>query len=311
MRRSRPAGRPRNVTVCTPATAAPAHFVNGCIVGVVAAAQECAPWDHRSRSASVEAPRAFSARTSVDDGAAGDSQGNPREADWSRVGKVVLAPVHRMSGGQRAIAATGLEVQALNARAPRRGQDFPGAHFLGRQHTRLRGLRFADVAALSSLHQDPEVRRVLLEPAPTAFLEIAGLVIRANRVYVEQPGLGLWHASESGERFLGVLSLLPGAGAGAVELGMRLSPAQAMRDAVGDGITVLCEHAFDTLGLLTLCAHAHADDGNARHWLLAAGFRECGESLRHGPGALAFSLDRDTWHHVATRGSSAGRSPAG
>lgn len=216
--------------------------------------------------------------------------------------RVVIPPGVRVSRGQYATAVLGRQVIPTAPRASARRQDFAGAHFLSSRNTRLRGLRFEDVGELSSLHQDPAVRRTLLEPAPTAFLDIAGLVIRANRVYIEQPGLGLWHASDQEGRFLGVLSLLPAPGAGVVELGMRLSPAHATREAVGDGIKALCEHAFGTLGLLTLSAQAHVDDDNAAQWLLACGFAGLGESLRHGPCARAFALEGAAWQHGTIHG---------
>lgn len=212
-----------------------------------------------------------------------------------------------MNNGRPARAAMMPAPLAGTPRGTVRDADFDGAHFLALRNARLRGLRFADVAELSSLHQAAGVRRVLLEPAPTAFVEIAGLVIRANRVYIEQPGLGLWHASTQDGSFLGVLSLLLAAGAGSVELGLRLVPEQAASDAVGDGIKALCAHAFEALGLLSLSAQVHVDDAAARRWLLACGFAEVGESLRHGPCARAFVLDQAGWRRptfeVAAPGS--------
>lgn len=206
-----------------------------------------------------------------------------------------------MSGARRpgASASVVLRDASSATRAPARGEDFAGAHFFSLHGVRLRGLRFADVGELSALHQDPDLRRVLLEPVPTAFVDIASLIVRANRVYAEQPGLGLWHASDRSGQFLGVVSLLPALSAGAVDLGLRFVPALASRGEAGDAALALCEHAFATLGLLNLSAQLHVDDRPGRHWLEACGFADEGESVRHGASARTFTLDNGTWQRRA------------
>ena len=105
---------------------------------------------------------------------------------------------------------------------PSRGRDYAGTELLRTHRLVLRELRLSDVNDLSALHQEPKVREMLLEPVPVAFLEIAGLVISANRTYVEKPGRGIWHAADHAGEFVGLFSLMPVADSDEVELGARL-----------------------------------------------------------------------------------------
>lgn len=174
------------------------------------------------------------------------------------------------------------------------GQDFPGTSLASIPGARLRGLRFADAGDLTLLHHDPAVRRVTLDPVPTAFLGIASLIIRSNRMHADQPGLGVWHASDRDGRFAGLLSLVPVA-AGDIELGLRLMPSMAMHAAIGAALEALCRHAFDTLGLLKLAAQVHVADAVAMHWLVHCGFEASNVPARHGAHARAYVLDHRAW----------------
>lgn len=158
----------------------------------------------------------------------------------------------------------------------------------------LRGLRFADAGDLTVLHHEPVLRRLMLDPVPTAFLGIASLIIRANRMHIDQPGFGIWHASDRDGHFVGLLSLLPVA-AGEIELGLRLLPSMAMSEAVGTSVDAVCRHAFETLDLLRLAAQVHVDDQAAVHWLVANGFAPGDAPSRHGTQARAYLLDQRTW----------------
>ncbi len=178
--------------------------------------------------------------------------------------------------------------------APAAGQDFPGVPLVSMPAARLRGLRFADAADLTMLHQDPVLRRLMLDPVPTSFLGIASLIIRANRMHAEQPGLGIWHASDRDGRFLGLLSLLPAA-AGEIELGFRLLPSMATHEAVGIAVHAVCRHAFDSLGLLRLSSQVHSDDAAAARGLDANGLVASDAPSRHGAQARAYAIDHHAW----------------
>ena len=184
--------------------------------------------------------------------------------------------------------------RASTALAPAAGQDFPGVPLVSMPAARLRGLRFADAADLTMLHQDPVLRRLMLDPVPTSFLGIASLIIRANRMHVDQPGFGIWHASDGDGRFIGLLSLVPVA-VGEIEIGLRLLPSMAMNEAVGTAVDAICRQAIDGLGLLRLGAHVHVDDAPAIHWLAGNGFVPAEVSPRHGAQARAYMLDRIAW----------------
>lgn len=179
--------------------------------------------------------------------------------------------------------------------AATRARDYPGEVLLRTHRLVLRGLRFRDLSALSALHREESVRALLLEPVPRTALEIAGLVILANRTAEQHPGLGVWHASDHAQRFVGLFSLMPLADGRGVELGARLLPWAAGRLYSLEGSRALRDHAFTTLGLE--CLHGFCDPGN--HAVPALfhrlGFEARGQTIHFDRPALGFVLERAAW----------------
>lgn len=184
---------------------------------------------------------------------------------------------------------------ASMADAARRRHDYPGTELLRTRRLVLRGLRFRDLSALSALHREPSVRALLLEPAPASALENAGLIIQANRLYEEHPGLGIWHAADAEDRFVGLFSLVPLADGSAVELGARLLPSAGGRLYSLEGSRALRDMAFERLGLPCLHGYCHPENTVVPLLFRRLGFTAMGETTHHAHRALAFRLDRHDW----------------
>lgn len=178
-----------------------------------------------------------------------------------------------------------------SARSPARGQDYPGNELLRTHRLVLRELQFADVAELSALHQEPEVRETLLEPVPIAFLEVAGLVIQANRVYAQRPGLGIWRAADHSGQFVGLFSLMPVGDSEDVELGARLMPQMFGRLYSLEGARALRDHAFANLGLPRLYGFCHPQNHAVPAIFRRLGFEAAGQAQHFGKDALKFILE--------------------
>ncbi len=185
-----------------------------------------------------------------------------------------------------------------NSQAQRQGRkprDYSGTCLLQTRRMSLRSLRFADVGELSALHQHEQVRALLLEPVPLSFLENVGLVIQANHVHEERPGLGVWHASTSDSRFVGLFSLMPVTGGDAVELGARLMPDANGRLLSLEGARALRDYAFEVLQLPRLLGFCHPDNHAVPAIFRRLGFSADGETEHFDRPALAFSLQRSSW----------------
>ena len=180
-------------------------------------------------------------------------------------------------------------------RAATRDRDYPGALLLQTHRLVLRGLRFRDLSVLSALHREAAVRSLLLEPVPLDALEIAGLVIEANRMYEQRPGLGIWHAADHRAEFVGLFSLMPLANGTDVELGARLMPAAAGRLYSLEGSRALRDHAFTTLGLARLHGFCHPHNHAVPAIFRRLGFDAIGETQHFGQHALGFVLERVSW----------------
>lgn len=176
-----------------------------------------------------------------------------------------------------------------------RARDYPGETLLRTHRLVLRGLRFRDLSALSALHREDSVRALLLEPVPRTALEVAGLVILANRTDEQHPGLGIWHASDQAQRFVGLFSLMPQADGDGVELGARLLPSAAGRLYSLEGSRALRDHAFATVGLERLHGYCHPDNHAVPALFRRLGFEARGATGHFGRPALGFVLERAAW----------------
>lgn len=185
-------------------------------------------------------------------------------------------------------------------REPRR--DYPGATLLATHRLTLRGLRLSDVDDLSELHAHERVRALLLENVPIGFLETVGLIVRANHLYNDSPGLGIWHARDAAGAFVGLFSLVPVLGAERdIELGARLMPAAFGKLYSLEGARALRDHAFGALQLPRLRGFCHPDNHAVPAIFRRLGFSDAGPTEHLGREALSFQLERADWarrsHH--------------
>lgn len=177
-------------------------------------------------------------------------------------------------------------------RPPARTKDYPGTELLRTHRLILRELRFSDVGNLSNLHQEKKVREMLLEPVPVAFLEIAGLVILANRTYTEKPGCGIWLAEDHQGNFVGLFSLMPIADSDEVELGARLMPEMFGRLYSLEGARALRDYAFACMPISRLHGFCHPENHAVPAIFRRLGFSAAGEAEHFGNPALKFLLER-------------------
>lgn len=173
--------------------------------------------------------------------------------------------------------------------------DFEGAEFLRTRRMVLRGLRIADIPDLTALNADADVARWSLDPCPTDYFGVARSVVGANQCYLAQPGLGAWHASDLGGRFIGLFTLAHSTETGEVEIGTRLLPSVWGRLYPIEGGRALCAHAFGTLALDRILGMCHPQNVAVPAILRRLGFAADGEAPYFGGRALRFVLERDVW----------------
>ncbi len=176
-----------------------------------------------------------------------------------------------------------------------RGREYAGSVLLQTPRLLLRELRFADVPELSALHHEPRVRSVALDVLPTAFLEIAAIVIQSNRIYGEQPGLGRWRAEDSRGRFVALFSLLPSGRGADIEFTALPVPATCSVPLAIEGARAIRDHAFGALEVPHLLAFCRPQDKLASTILRRIGFSFVRDSEKNGQSALEFAIARERW----------------
>jgi len=186
-------------------------------------------------------------------------------------------------------------------RAVTRGQDYAGSVLLRTARLCLRELRLADVPDLSALHHAPLVGAVALRPLPSAFLEIAGIVIQSNRTDNAQPGLGRWRADDQQSRFAALLSLLPLANTPDVELGAMLMPGACGLSLAIEGARALRDHAFVALDVSRLVAFCRVDNAAASVILRRLGFILVDPSEAAEHAHQMFAIERNAWASCGRR----------
>lgn len=204
------------------------------------------------------------------------------------------------------------ELVLLAARAaqlglgPKAGDDAIPRDFACREHVstrrmRLREVGYRDVGVLAELGEDDRVHATLVEPRARSLVEIVALVVGANQVYRDHPGLGLWRANTQGGDFIGLFSLVPIAGSDEVEIGARLPTQVWGRGYALEGSAALCSHAFSTVGLDHVVGVCHPDNRSVPHLFDRLGFRADGVVTYLGQRALRYVLDRTAWAGVMPR----------
>ena len=194
---------------------------------------------------------------------------------------------------------------------PTSGRDYPAAPFLQTRRLQLTDFGFRHALDLLQLGREERVTRLLLDDPIRHVDDAMGLVVWANKLYRERPGLGLWHTRERRGRFVGMFSLTPSGDAGEVAIGVRLLPGAWGRGYAIEGGAALCSHAFDTLGLPALIAQCAPDNRSVPPLLQRLGFSAAGTGEQFGNPALRFRLPRADWTGLRPRARAAAPGASG
>lgn len=181
------------------------------------------------------------------------------------------------------------------------GRDYPVELQLQTRRLRLRGFGFQHALDLLQLGREERVTRLLLDSPVDTLADALGLVVWANKLYRERPGLGLWHTSDRNDRFIGLFSLTPSGDAGDVAIGVRLLPSAWGRGYAIEGGAALCTHAFGTLQLPALIAQCAPENRSVPPLLLRLGFAEIASGEQFGNPARRFRIAREDWHGLRPR----------
>jgi len=184
---------------------------------------------------------------------------------------------------------------------PPDGRDYPTEEHLRSRRLQLHGFAFRHVIDLLQLGREERVTRMLLDDPIATLDDAMGLVVWANKLYRERPGLGLWHTRDRAGRFIGMFSLTPSGDADDVAIGVRLLPAAWGRGYAIEGGVALCTHAFETLALPTLIAQCAPDNRSVPPLLLRLGFTETARGAQFGNPARRFRMARADWRGLRPR----------
>lgn len=184
---------------------------------------------------------------------------------------------------------------------PVEGRDYPTEEQLHSRRLRLHGFAFRHVIDLLQLGREERVTRMLLDDPIATLDDAMGLVVWANKLYRERPGLGLWHTRDRVGRFIGLFSLTPSGNAGDVAIGVRLLPSAWGRGYAIEGGATLCAHAFETLQLTALIAQCAPENRSVPPLLRRLGFDESEAGEQFGNPARRFRLAREDWHGLRPR----------
>lgn len=184
---------------------------------------------------------------------------------------------------------------------PPGGRDYPAGVQLRTRRMQLGGFAFRHVLDLLQLGREERVTRLLLDAPVDSLDDAMGLVVWANRLYRDHPGLGLWHTVDRNGRFLGLFSLTPSGGAGDIAIGVRLLPAAWGRGYALEGGAALCTHAFGTLRLPALVAQCAPENRSVPPLLARLGFEEMARGEQFGRPARRFRLAHEDWRGLRGR----------
>lgn len=193
---------------------------------------------------------------------------------------------------------------------PPAGTDYAGSEFLRSRRMRLQGFAFRHVIDLLQLGREERVSRMLLDDPIATLDDAMGLVVWANKLYRERPGLGLWHTRDRAGRFIGMFSLTPSGDGGAIAIGVRLLPSAWGRGYAIEGGAALCAHAFDTLQLPGLIAQCAPGNRSVPPLLLRLGFEETVAGTQFGNPARRFRIGRGDWRGLRPRRQAPAKAPS-
>jgi len=160
---------------------------------------------------------------------------------------------------------------------------------------RLSELDYEDIPRLSSLFAQTQTHPLLMD-SPTRFIDVAAIVACVHRLYAaSRGGLGAWRADTLDGAFIGLLSLIPIAKTNDVEIHVRLKPDAWGRWYAIEGTHLLCQQAFDRVGLPRLFGYCHPDHHRVQRIMSHFGFRHLGLCEHRGQMAHRYELDAVTW----------------
>lgn len=166
----------------------------------------------------------------------------------------------------------------------------------------LREFSIDDLDAITALHRDARLNRLLLDEFPLQRRAVARLFLEGlETFYRRHPGLGIWHAGrtdtdDGSPAMVGWFSLLPMPGReGALEIGARLLPAAWGGGLALEGASLLLGHAFHGLGVESVWGTCHPDNRSAVAAMLALGFEPRGLIDYQGRDAHCLRIDLNAW----------------
>ena len=174
---------------------------------------------------------------------------------------------------------------------------FAGEEIARSRRLRLRGLRYADIPELSRLYARTTMQSMPGE-TPTRFIEVAAQVARINRCYAESPGLGAWRGDTLDGRFIGTFSLLPVADSDDIQVSVRLMPETWGRWYAIEGGHLVCQRAFEGMGLARLLSYCHRDLLPGHRVLTRFGFRDMGAGDDPARLIHRYELDATDWRET-------------
>lgn len=182
-----------------------------------------------------------------------------------------------------------------------RREDYPAREFLRTRRMLLREFGYRHMIDLLALGREERITRWLLDGPLRTPADVVALIVAANRLYVEQPGLGYWHASSRDQGFIGLFSLTPQPGSDAVGIGARLLPRAWGGGYALEGGAALCEHAFTTLCAPAVVGLCDPRNRSVPPLLARLGFAADGQGEQFGKPALRFVLRRGQWRGARGR----------
>jgi RimJ/RimL family protein N-acetyltransferase len=154
---------------------------------------------------------------------------------------------------------------------------------------RLRQFDFADAYDLFALDDDERVRRYIIDDPVDTPTNAILLIDHLQTLYNDGRGLGIWHASDENDRFLGHFSLMPVEQSKDVEIGVRLGPLAWGKHYAIEGGRILCAYGFGQLGLKRIVGFCDPDNRVVEILLRRLGFKKLGLRRKNDRDVLAFS----------------------
>lgn len=154
---------------------------------------------------------------------------------------------------------------------------------------RLRQFEYADAFDLLALDSDERVRRYIIDDPVDTPTKAIVLIDHLRTLYNDGRGLGIWHASDEEDRFLGHFSLMPVESGHDVEIGVRLGPQAWGKHYAIEGGRLLCAYGFEQLGLERIVGSCDPNNRIVEILLRRLGFKKLGLCHSNGRDVLSFS----------------------